>query len=106
MAGLYLMMGAALHRLAEVPAGGVCAILGFGTAVLKSATLSSSAFARPMRGMFFQAAPIVRVAIEEKADAIFMARELLREPYFPLKAAKALGFEIDYYPKHYQRGRV
>ena len=46
------------------------------------------------------------ILAEGKADAIFMARELLREPYFPLKAAKALGFEIDYYPKHYQRGRV
>ena len=71
-----MMMGAALHRLAEVPAGGVCAILGFGTAVLKSATLSSSAFARPMRGMFFQAAPIVRVAVEPVRERIPFASSL------------------------------
>ena len=42
---------------------------------------------------------------EGRADAVFMARELLREPYFPLKADKALGVEIDYYPKSYLRGR-
>ena len=46
------------------------------------------------------------VLAEGRADAVFMARELLREPYFPLKAAKALGVEIDYYPKSYLRGRV
>jgi hypothetical protein len=77
------------------------------------------------------------ILAEGKADAIFMARELLRErvicagarssaraffgaplltpapppcprrPYFPLKAAKALGFDLGAaYPKQYQRGRV
>ena len=38
-----------------------------------------------------------------EADAILMAREFLREPYFPFAAAKELGAEIDYVPKQYGR---
>lgn len=54
----------ALERLVCVPAGNVCAIAGLETAVLKSATLSSSPCALPLAPMTFQAAPIVRVALE------------------------------------------
>lgn len=39
----------------------------------------------------------------ERADLIFLARELLRDPYWPRKAAKELGIEIEA-PKQYQRG--
>ena len=38
-----------------------------------------------------------------EADAILMAREFLRDPYFPFTAAKELGAEIDYVPKQYGR---
>jgi len=41
---------------------------------------------------------------EEKADLIFMARELLRNPYFPLQAAKELEAEIKW-QKQYLRAR-
>lgn len=41
---------------------------------------------------------------EEKADLIFMARELLRDPYFPLHAAKQLNDEIKW-PVQYQRAK-
>lgn len=47
-----------------VPAGNVCAISGLETAILKSATLSSSPCTLPLAPMVFQAAPIVRVALE------------------------------------------
>jgi len=37
-----------------------------------------------------------------KADAVFLARQLLRDPYWPLHAAKALG-EDSAWPKQYAR---
>ena len=52
--GLYLMMGRGLERLAEVPAGNVAAFGGLGTAILKSATLSSTPCCRPLAPMMFQ----------------------------------------------------
>ena len=39
-----------------------------------------------------------------QADLIFMAREFLRNPYFPLMAAKTLGDDIAW-PKQYDRAR-
>ena len=39
---------------------------------------------------------------EEQADAIFMAREFLRDPYFPAHAAKELKFDLPR-PKQYGR---
>ncbi len=38
------------------------------------------------------------------ADAVFMARQFLREPFFPLRAAHVLGETIDYWPPQYARG--
>lgn len=52
--GLYLMMGRGLERLAKVPAGNVAAFGGLGTAILKSATLSSTPCCRPLAPMMFQ----------------------------------------------------
>lgn len=48
-----------------------------------------------------QAEEILR---EEKADLILMGRELLRNPYFPLQAAKELGEEIQW-PGQYLRAK-
>ncbi|MBK5188761.1 MAG: NADH:flavin oxidoreductase/NADH oxidase [Gemmatimonadaceae bacterium] len=48
-----------------------------------------------------QADDIIR---EGKADIVFLAREELRDPYFPLHAAKELGAEIAW-PKQYERAR-
>ncbi|MBU8879287.1 NADPH dehydrogenase NamA [Bacillus sp. FJAT-29790] len=39
----------------------------------------------------------------ERADLIFIARELLRDPYWPRSAAKELGAKIES-PKQYERG--
>lgn len=39
----------------------------------------------------------------ERADLVFLARELLRDPYWPRTAAKELGVTIEA-PKQYQRG--
>ncbi len=39
----------------------------------------------------------------DEADAVFLARELLRNPYFPLHYAKSRGL-LQYIPKAYERG--
>eukprot|EP00798_Chlamydomonas_sp_ICE-L_P013599 gene13599-19472_t len=64
MSALYMMMGRALERLVEVPAGNVLAIAGLETCILKSATLCSTPLCRPLAPMVFQAAAIVKVAVE------------------------------------------
>lgn len=40
----------------------------------------------------------------EQADIILLARQLLREPYFPLHAAKELGVDIKW-PEQYERAK-
>ncbi len=38
-----------------------------------------------------------------KADMVFLGRELLRNPYWPLAASKTLEVDIDYRPRQYKR---
>lgn len=40
-----------------------------------------------------------------KADVVFIARQFLRDPYFPLHAAKSLGVDVEW-PVQYQRAKV
>lgn len=49
-----------------------------------------------------QAAAVIE---EGRADAVLLARELLRDPHFPLRAAHELGVELDYWPGQYLRAR-
>ena len=42
---------------------------------------------------------------ENKADFIIMARQILREPYFPLHAAKELGIDLKW-PDQYDRAKI
>ena len=42
---------------------------------------------------------------EGKADIIFLARELLRDPYWPLRAARELGYDIKW-PVQYERAKL
>jgi 2,4-dienoyl-CoA reductase-like NADH-dependent reductase (Old Yellow Enzyme family) len=39
-----------------------------------------------------------------QADAVLLARELLRDPYWPLRAAQALGAKVSW-PVQYDRAR-
>lgn len=41
----------------------------------------------------------------ERADLVALGRQLLRDPYFPLHAAKALGVDVEW-PKQYERAKV
>jgi 2,4-dienoyl-CoA reductase-like NADH-dependent reductase (Old Yellow Enzyme family) len=55
-------------------------------------------------GLITEATQAEKILFEKKADVIFMARELLRNPYFPLHAAKELGVEFPW-PNQYERAR-
>jgi 2,4-dienoyl-CoA reductase-like NADH-dependent reductase (Old Yellow Enzyme family) len=51
-------------------------------------------------GLITQPSQANEIIQAEKADLIVMAREFLRDPYFPLHAAKALGVKVPF-PRQY-----
>lgn len=53
-------------------------------------------------GMITEALQGNEIIVSGKADMIMLARELLRDPYWPRRAAKELGFRIDT-PAQYER---
>ena len=63
-------------------------------------------------GKFYLQAHIARVNPQEgeqitaegKADAVLLARAMLRDPYWPLHAAKALGVDVPW-PQQYVRAK-
>lgn len=55
-------------------------------------------------GMITEAQQAEEILQHGHADAILLGRELLRDPYFPLHAARALGVDIAW-PVQYQRGK-
>lgn len=55
-------------------------------------------------GMITEAEQAEEILREGKADAVFLAREFLRDPYWPLHAAKKLGVDV-HWPKQYERAR-
>ena len=55
-------------------------------------------------GMITDAHQAEGIVADGSADMVFLARELLRQPHFPLLAAHALGATIDW-PPQYERAR-
>jgi 2,4-dienoyl-CoA reductase-like NADH-dependent reductase (Old Yellow Enzyme family) len=55
-------------------------------------------------GLITEPAQAENILCQEQADAIFLARELLRDPYWPLHAAHALGDNVNW-PVQYQRAK-
>lgn len=55
-------------------------------------------------GLLSDAKEINDILVSGKADSIYLGRELLRNPYWALKAAKELDCEIEW-PKQYERAR-
>lgn len=51
-------------------------------------------------GMITEAAQADAIIREGKADMVLLARELLRDPYWPLRAAKTLGHKPDITPRY------
>lgn len=55
-------------------------------------------------GLITDADQAEEILQKKQADLIFLGRELLRNPYFPLEAAKKLGAEINW-PSQYERAK-
>jgi 2,4-dienoyl-CoA reductase-like NADH-dependent reductase (Old Yellow Enzyme family) len=45
------------------------------------------------------------VVREGRADLVALGREELRDPYWPLRAARALGVDVPYWPRQYLRAK-
>lgn len=55
-------------------------------------------------GLITDAAQANEIVATGQADIVLLARQLLRDPYWPLHAAKELGVEVDW-PVQYERAR-
>lgn len=56
-------------------------------------------------GLITKSTQAEEIISQGKADLVMIARESLRNPNFPLTAAKELGVEIDYWPQQYLRAK-
>jgi 2,4-dienoyl-CoA reductase-like NADH-dependent reductase (Old Yellow Enzyme family) len=72
----------------------------FSSIIKKNAEILTAAV-----GMITTAAEAEAILTENKADLIIMARQLLREPYFPLHAARELGVDLQW-PDQYERAKL
>jgi 2,4-dienoyl-CoA reductase-like NADH-dependent reductase (Old Yellow Enzyme family) len=87
-----------LAATAQVPAGPGYQT-GFAERIRREARIATAAV-----GMFTSPEQADHAIRSGQADVVLLARELLRDPYFPLRAAKALGHEGPW-PRQYQRAR-
>lgn len=55
-------------------------------------------------GIIVSPAQAEEIIVSGKADLVLLARELLRDPYFPMHAARELGYDIRW-PVQYERAR-
>jgi 2,4-dienoyl-CoA reductase-like NADH-dependent reductase (Old Yellow Enzyme family) len=55
-------------------------------------------------GLITTAEQAEEILTNQKADVVVLARQLLRDPYFPLHAAKALGVDVKW-PVQYERAK-
>jgi 2,4-dienoyl-CoA reductase-like NADH-dependent reductase (Old Yellow Enzyme family) len=56
-------------------------------------------------GLITEATQAEEILLRDQADLIFLARAMLRDPYWPVHAAQALGVQITL-PVQYERSRV
>ena len=56
-------------------------------------------------GMITDPAQADQIIRNGQADLVFLARQLLREPYWPLHAARVLGHDIQW-PSQYERAKI
>ncbi len=71
----------------------------FAEAVRKTGIISGAV------GIIVEPAQAEAILADGQADLIFMARELLRDPYFPLMAARELGYDEMPWPLQYERAK-
>lgn len=72
----------------------------FAAAIRKEAAIPTGAV-----GLITQPIQAEQIVATVQADAVFLAREMLRQPYWPLLAAHALHADIAW-PDQYARGRL
>ncbi len=71
----------------------------FAEAIRREAKIATGAV-----GLITSAAQAEGIIAGGKADAVLLAREMLRDPYWPLHAAKELGADVPW-PKQYERAK-
>jgi 2,4-dienoyl-CoA reductase-like NADH-dependent reductase (Old Yellow Enzyme family) len=71
----------------------------FAAAIRRQAGIATGAV-----GLITEPAQAEQIVSTGQADAVFLAREFLRDPYWPLHAARALGVDISW-PKQYARAK-
>jgi len=71
----------------------------FAEAIRKAADIATGAV-----GLITSPAQADQIVSNEQADAVLLAREMLRDPYWPLHAAKTLGVDLPW-PDQYARAR-
>lgn len=71
----------------------------FAQAIRREARIATGAV-----GLITGAAQAQEIIATGKADAVLLARQLLRDPYWPLHAAKELGVDVKW-PKQYDRAK-
>jgi len=72
----------------------------FAEAIRKEAGVATGAV-----GLITDPRQAEEIVASGRADAVFLAREFLRDPYWPLHAAKALGADVPW-PKQYLRAKT
>jgi 2,4-dienoyl-CoA reductase-like NADH-dependent reductase (Old Yellow Enzyme family) len=71
----------------------------FATAIRKEVGIATGAV-----GMITEAPQAEQIVSSGEADAVFLARAMLRDPYWPLHAAKTLGVDTPW-PVQYERAK-
>lgn len=56
-------------------------------------------------GLITEARQAEAIVASGRADAVMLARAIMRDPHFPLRAAHELGVELDYWPPQYLRAK-
>ena len=87
-----------VHAAAKIPAKPNYQV-PFSDAVRKTGVLTGTV------GIIVASDQAEEILQKGQADLIFMARELLRDPYFPLRAAKELGYDEIQWPVQYERAK-
>jgi len=71
----------------------------FAEAIRREAGIATGAV-----GLITEARQAEEIVASGKADVVLLAREMLRDPYWALHAAKVLGVDVEW-PKQYRRAK-
>jgi len=72
----------------------------YAAGIRKEASIATGAV-----GLITDAHQAEHILVTEQADAVLLARELLRDPYWPLRAARELGVDVAW-PNPYARAKL